>query len=64
MFSDEQIEYMQGLGLNFDFSNLSDDEWIAIEDTVGDRLVYAGLDKDYNPNQEGVMCESILDMLP
>lgn len=64
MFSDEQINYMRGLGLNFDFSNLTDDEWIAIEDTVGDRLTYAGLKEDYSFNDEGKMCMSILNMLP
>ncbi len=45
-FSEEQITYMRSLGLNFDFTNLSSDDWVNIEDTVADRLMYAGFDGD------------------
>lgn len=54
---------MKTLGLNFDFENLTDDEWIAIEDTVADRLEYDGFDDDYEPTPVGWMCESILDVI-
>ncbi len=63
-FSEEQIVYMKSLGLNFNFDRLTSDEWVAIEETVGDRLCQSGFDKDYNINSDGVMCESILDKLP
>ena len=33
-FTDEEIEFMKSTGLNFDFNNQSEDEWIAIEDRV------------------------------
>ena len=62
-FTKEEIEFMKSLGLNFDFNNLSDDEWVAIEDTVGDELTLNGLDQYYNPNEIGKMCYRILDKL-
>lgn len=58
---------MRSLGLHFDFSNpeqLMDDEWIQIEDTVGDWLILHGLDEQYDPTPTGELCESILDKLP
>lgn len=64
MFNKEEISLMQILGLKFDFSNLSDDEWFEIEDRIGDELSTNGLDKDYKPNSIGVVCESILSKLP
>lgn len=64
MFTPQEIAFMRSLGLDFDFGNLSDDEWVQIEDTVGDRLVLAELDKQYNPTPIGKMCEAILDKLP
>lgn len=62
-FTDEEIEFMKSSGLNFDFNNLSEDEWIAIEDRVGDELTLKGLDLDYYPNKTGKMCYRILDKL-
>lgn len=35
----------------------------AIEESVGDYLVSNGLDEDYNPTEEGLICESILDWI-
>lgn len=63
MFSEKQKEFMETLGLNLDFNNLSDDDYVLIEDTVGDELVYEGLDINYEPTSIGKMCESILDLL-
>ncbi len=62
-FSEEQITFMRSIGLNLDFNNLSDDDWVNIEDTVGDYLTLQCLDEDYKPNDEGMMCYSILDSL-
>ena len=64
MFTEEEIQFMHDLGLHYDFAELSDDEWIHIEETVGDRLQYDGFDADYNPTQIGLICESILGKLP
>lgn len=65
IFNREQIKFMQSLGLNFDYDNLSDDDYIMIEDVVGDKYTFDGVDwdNDYIPNEIGLMCESILDML-
>lgn len=63
MFDQEQIKYMIKIGLNFDFTNLSDDNIIEIEEKIGDRLMMVGFDKDYEPNWDGRMCESILDVI-
>lgn len=64
-FTKEEIEFMKSLGLNFDFNNLSDDEWVEIEDVVGTKYNDDGFDDQYynNPNKIGLMCESILDKL-
>lgn len=65
MFTDEQIRYMKKeLGLDLNFSDLSDDDWVEIEDVVADRLGRSGFDKDYNPTADGLMCESIINKIP
>lgn len=51
------------IGLNLDFDNLSDDDVVKIDDVVGDRLMMVGFDENYEPNWEGRMCESILDVI-
>ena len=61
----EQIAFMKKIGVPVrDYNNLSDDDWIAIENYVGDYLTLQCLDEKYNPNEEGKMCYSILDSLP
>lgn len=62
MFSEEQIKLMKKIGLNLDFDNLSGDDWVVIEDAVGDYLTLKCLDSDYNPNDDGIICEKILDI--
>lgn len=63
MFNQEQIKYMIKIGLNLNFDNLSDDDIIKIDDVVGDRLMMVGFDENYEPNWDGRMCESILDVI-
>lgn len=63
MFDQEQRKYMIKIGLHLDFDNLSDDDIVMIDDVVGDRLMMIGFDKDYEPNWDGRMCESILDVI-
>ena len=60
----EGRSFMQSLGLNFDFSNLSGDNWADIEDVVGDTLMISGLDENYYPNEIGVICDAIIDKIP
>lgn len=64
MFTKQEISFMRELGLCFDFRNLSDDEWVEIEEKVGDYLVLHELDKDFQPTPVGKTCESILSKLP
>lgn len=64
MFTPEEIAFMRGLGLDYNFDDLSDDEWIGIEETIGDTFLLSGLDINYNPNAIGLMCEEILAKIP
>jgi hypothetical protein len=64
LFNQEQIIYMQSIGLHMDFDHLSGEDFATIEDTVADRLQIRGFDEDYNVTPEGALCESILDVLP
>ena len=64
MFTDEQIRFMKRIGVPVkDYSHMSEDDQIMIEDYVGDYLDLNCLDDDYNPNEDGLMCYSILDSL-
>lgn len=64
MFTQKEISLMRQIGLDFDFNNLSDEEWCSIEEMIGEYLTLKCLDEDYNPNEEGLICESILNKLP
>ena len=64
MFTDKEIQLMNSLGLSYNFDNLTDDEWCNLEEVVGDHLTLKCLDDDYDPNEEGLMCEDILAKLP
>ena len=63
LFTSEQIAYMEELGLTLNYDNLNRDDLEKIVDTVGDRLMYCGFSKDYEPNTEGTMCESIITIV-
>ncbi len=64
LYTKKEQAYMRAIGLNLDFDNLSDDDYAAIEEKVGDYLMYCGFDDDYEPNEDGRMCEGIIDKLP
>lgn len=63
LFTKQQIAYMQLLGLNFNFNNLTDDNYADIEEVLGDRLQITGFDEKYEPTPEGILCECLLDTL-
>ena len=64
-FSENQIAFMNKIGIPVDFSKtLSDADYEMIEDMVATHLQKHGFDKDYLPTEEGELCESILDTLP
>lgn len=59
-----QLEILKKVGVEFQISiPLSDDQLIEIEKKVADYLVRYCLDENYDVNEEGEVCESILDML-
>lgn len=64
MFTPEEMLFMKELGLEYSFGNLTDEQWVKIEDVVATELETKGLDKNYNPNEIGKICESILSKLP
>lgn len=53
----EQRSFLISIGIN------PDDDLNLIEDAVSDYLVLKCLDENYNPNEEGLICESILDFI-
>ena len=55
--SEKQKEFLVSIGID------TNDELDVIEDKVGDYLTLNCLDENYNPNEEGLMCESILDYI-
>jgi hypothetical protein len=67
IFTNKEIIFMKSLGLDFNFNDLSDDDWAwaEIEEKVGDRYTYDGFDDDYaKKNSIGVICEDILAKIP
>lgn len=57
IMSEKQKEFLVSIGID------PTDELDVIEDKVGDYLTLNCLDENYNPNEEGLMCESILDYI-
>ena len=57
IMSEKQKEFLISIGID------PNDELDIIEDKVGDYLTLNCLDENYNPNEEGLMCESILDYI-
>lgn len=63
MFTEEQIAFMRSIGLELDFSSLSGEDYVQIEDRVGD--VYTAEVQKHEEEATSVilMCESVLDRL-
>lgn len=55
--NNEQIDFLINVGIDPD---LPYDE---LEDAVATYLELHGFDADYNPTDDGLMCESILDYI-
>ena len=63
-FSPEQIEFIESLNIKVkSFAHLSDEELNIIEEKVSDYLQRHGFDEAYAPNDVGLLCESIIDIL-
>lgn len=55
--TEEQKKFLLSIGVN------PKEDLDIIEDKVGDYLTLKCLDENYNPNEEGLMCQSILDYI-
>lgn len=55
--TEEQKKFLLSIGIN------PKEDLDIIEDKVGDYLTLKCLDKNYNLNEEGLMCQSILDYI-
>lgn len=62
IFTEEQIAFMESIGIHANFQAPTDDEILDIEDKVSDHLQTKGFTEDYEPTEEGRLCESILDV--
>ncbi|CAK7070006.1 hypothetical protein [Tissierella sp.] len=62
LFNEDQLSMFKEIGKSIEDREYSDDEIIELEDLIADRLMYSGFDDDYNSNEEGKICESILDI--
>lgn len=62
LFTEKQRNFINRVcKKTFDFLNLSDDDYVEIESKIGDYLVLHCLGNQYEPNSDGILCESILD---
>lgn len=55
--TEKQIEFLKSIGIE------PDEDEVVIEEKVGDYLTLNCLDENYNPNEQGLICESILDYI-
>lgn len=63
MFTKEQIAFMESIGLNLDFSRLSEADYVQIEDAVGDRYTAEVQEHESGMTRAILLCEAILDKL-
>ena len=63
MFNTKEIILLASLGLYIDVKNISDEEWIRLEDEVSTKLMTDGINDD-GLTPIGKICESILDKIP
>ena len=54
---------MRGIGLNLDFSNLSSEDYVQIEEIVGDVYTAEVQEHEKEVTPTVLLCESILDKL-
>lgn len=63
MFTKEQIAFMRSIGLELDFSRLSSDDYVQIEETVGDVYTAEAQEHEKEATANMLLCEAILDRL-
>lgn len=63
-FTDEQIAFLKRIGIQFSVQGKLDEEHLAeIDMVVTDYLIENGINEDESVNEEGKMCEKILELV-
>ncbi len=66
-FSNEQLDYINNIlqerNISNDATKLSDEQVCDLFEKTSIYLMKHGFDKNYDPTSDGLMCESILDIL-
>ena len=62
-FSEEQKSFMKKIGLDINFDNPTIEEFDELSIVVDDYRMGYGCGEDYLPNKEGLICDSILDIV-
>lgn len=61
----EQTDLLERMGLPTDFSDLTDEQYFAIDDAVYEEMVMHGInDAGDGLNEHGELCRSIIVALP
>ncbi|MGN1399063.1 MAG: hypothetical protein ACI4WG_03585 [Erysipelotrichaceae bacterium] len=63
MFTEKQMEMLKKLKIQINPYNPTDEEIFQMEEKLSDYIQRKGFDKDYNPTEECLICESILDLI-
>lgn len=63
MFDKMQKNYLSTLGLGVDLNSPTREDIQKIRSAVQEKLDKEGFDQNYNLTPEGVMCQTILEML-
>lgn len=63
MFTQEQIAFMKSIGLEMNFSDLSEEDYIRIEDAVGDVYTAEAQEHENETTSVILLCEAILGQL-
>ena len=63
-FSEQELAIMKKAEVSFDASGkLDDEDLLEIDELVSEYLMYEGMDEEGNVNEEGRICEQILEKL-
>ena len=63
-FTEQQHALLRKIGVRTDVeADLTDEQWLEVEDSVSEHLIIHCFDAEYNPNEEGRICEDILGRL-
>lgn len=61
--TEQQIQFLADHDVIYDFQRMTDDDFVQLEERVGDILALEGLDEDYDDNEIGRQAREILDLL-